>query len=175
MKKFEIKKDLFYIADYVKEYTGLDIRSNLKTKETLWQDALYLFYILADEHTKATHKDISEVCGRSRSSVAQGIQRKSDYVKKHYESLYKLFNPFKIDLKGSPFSDTVDILYKAKKQLELNIEDIEERGRLSSEVIRKQVKNEKVFKIIQLVKELDNNTLDIIITRLPPIIKMARV
>lgn len=171
-----IEKDLRQIVRYVQEQTSFDVSSTRKTRRERPMAAKYLFYVLAREYTEATNEEIGEIAHRSRVGVSVAIRKHSNYAKEFYPQAYLRFNPFKTDIQpvDNPFKDTIKALYDAKEQLEVDISSIKEENKQMIDYMLRQVRNEKVFEILKLVKPLKKNELEIILDRLPPIIRMAQ-
>lgn len=168
-----VRLELESIADYVQKETEFDIRTPYKIKRDEFMMSLYLFYVLSKENTIASNGEIGEVANRHASTVSLALKRNSHRAKIYHHKAYTKFNPFKnkIESLGNPFSETRDILYKAKRQLE---EDSAFVDRQSAKLLLRQVKNEKMFDILKMLKVLDHRQLDVILERLPPIIRMAQ-
>lgn len=174
--EFTVEKSLHNIADYIEYHCSFNVRTKYKTRKTRFQAALYLYYVLADEHTNANHAEIGEIVDRDRSTVSIALARHSNYAKEYYPHVYNRFNPFKANVEtiDNPFHPTLDILYKAKEQLEKDIAFIRDEESYTHFYMLRQVRNQKALEILKMIHGLDKNTLDVILERLPPIIKMAQ-
>lgn len=171
-----LRGDLNNIADYLKEQLDFDVRVKTRTRKKEKLAVTYLFYVLAEEYTRATLEEMGEFTRRHRTTVYSALTNNRDYAKQFYPKTYKDYNPFRneVIMSDNPFGGTISKLVEARQQLEYDLAETQRREQDNVRYMLRQVRNQKTFEILKLTKGLNAKQLDTILERLPPIIKMAQ-